>query len=68
MHLNTQTIEIILGLLLIIWLYLTYVSVIKKRNKVQEAFASVDVLLKKRYDNIPNILTIAAKLWNMRNL
>ena len=61
MHLNTQIIEIIVGLLLVIWLYLTYVSVIKKRNKVQEAFASVDVQLKKRYDNIPNILTIAAK-------
>ena len=61
MHLNTLTIEIIIGLLFIIWLYLTYVSVIKKRNKVQEAFASVDVQLKKRYDNIPNILTVAAK-------
>ena len=61
MFLSTQIIEIIIGLLFIIWLYLTYVSVIKKRNKVQEAFASVDVQLKKRYDNIPNILTIAAK-------
>ena len=61
MQLSTQLIEIILGLLIVLWLYLTYVSVIKKRNKVQEAFASVDVQLKKRYDNIPNILTVAAK-------
>jgi len=41
--------------------YSMYVSLIKKRNKTQEAFASIDVQLKKRYDLIPNILTIAAK-------
>lgn len=42
-------------------LYGIYASVIKKKNKVQEAFSSVDVQLKKRYDLIPNILTIASK-------
>ena len=42
-------------------LYTTYVSLIKKRNKAMEAFSSVDVQLKKRYDLIPNILTIAQK-------
>lgn len=43
------------------WFYFAYVQVIKKKNKVKEAFASIDVQLKKRYDLIPNILTIAAK-------
>ena len=54
-------IGLVLLLVLVIWLYGTYASVIKKRNKVQEAFASIDVQLKKRYDLIPNILTIAQK-------
>lgn len=43
------------------WGYGTYVSLIQKRNKVAEAFSSIDVQLKKRYDLIPNILTIAQK-------
>jgi len=52
---------IIVLLVLCLWFYGIYVSLIKKRNKVQEAFASIDVQLKKRYDLIPNILTIAQK-------
>ena len=42
-------------------LYNIYTSVIKKRNKALEAFSGIDVQLKKRYDLIPNILTIAQK-------
>ncbi len=42
-------------------LYSAYVSVIQKKNKVREAFSSINVQLKKRYDLIPNILTIANK-------
>ena len=38
-----------------------YVAVIQKKNKVLEAFSSIDVQLKKRYDLIPNILTLANK-------
>ena len=41
--------------------YSIYVSLIQKKNKVLEAFSSIDVQLKKRYDLIPNILTIANK-------
>lgn len=44
-----------------IWLYSVYVGVIQKKNKVKEAFASIDVQLKKRYDLIPNILVTANK-------
>ena len=51
----------LLVLVLIISIYRIYVSVITKRNKVMEAFSSIDVQLKKRYDLIPNILTIAQK-------
>ena len=42
-------------------LYIPYVTVIKNKNKVQEALSSIDVQLKRRYDLIPNILTIAQK-------
>ena len=54
---------ILLALLLIcsIILYSAYASVIKRKNKVKEAFSSINVQLKKRYDLIPNILTIANK-------
>ncbi len=41
--------------------YALYVSLMKKRNKLSEASADIDVQLKKRYDLLPNILNIAAK-------
>ena len=52
---------LIIILIIIVGSYRLYVSVIQKKNKVQEAFSCVDVQLKKRYDLIPNILTIASK-------
>lgn len=52
---------VVVAVVALIWLYGVYVSVIQKRNKVMEAFSSIDVQLKKRYDLIPNILTIAQK-------
>jgi len=51
---------VILGVILI-WAYSVYVGVIRKRNKVQEAYSGVDVQLKKRHDLIPNMLTVAKK-------
>lgn len=56
-----STALIFLGLLVIcsIVLYSVYASVIKRKNKVKEAFSGINVQLKKRYDLIPNILTIA---------
>lgn len=50
---------VLLALLILAWL--VYVGLIKKRNNVKEAFASIDVQLKKRYDLIPNVLFIANK-------
>ena len=51
---------IILAVIAIVF-YLIYVGLIQKRNKVKEAMSGIDVQLKKRYDLIPNILTIANK-------
>ena len=59
-----MSIKIILLLCLLVfafWFYSAYVTVIKRKNKAAEAFASIDVQLKQRYDLIPNILTIAQK-------
>lgn len=57
------TISVLLTIfcIFIIASYIAYASVIKRKNKVKEAFSSIDVQLKKRYDIIPNILTIANK-------
>ena len=42
-----------------VYFYIIYVSLIKKKNKALEAFSSVDVQLKKRYDLLPNIISVA---------
>ena len=58
------TLMIIIGviaLVLIAALYNIYVQLIQKKNKVKEAMGGIDVQLNKRYDLIPNILTIANK-------
>lgn len=57
---NTVIIAIACGVILVFG-YRIYVSLIQKKNKVMEAFSSIDVQLKKRYDLIPNILSIAKK-------
>ena len=57
---NSVIIAIACGVILVSG-YSIYVSLIQKKNKVMEAFSSIDVQLKKRYDLIPNILSIAKK-------
>lgn len=54
----TETILIILGIILIIIISI-YNSLVSKRNQAENAFATIDVMLKKRYDLIPNLVTIA---------
>ena len=59
---TTTTIFILIAAALVAFsCYATYVSVIQKKNKVQDAFSSIDVQLKMRYDLIPNILILANK-------
>ncbi len=55
------TIPLAIILLLLLGFWLLYVGLVKKKNNVKEAFSSVDVQLKQRYDLIPNILFIANK-------
>ena len=57
----TLVILTICAVLIVMCAYSMYVAIIQKKNKALEAFSSIDVQLKKRYDLIPNILTIANK-------
>ncbi|MDD2190193.1 MAG: LemA family protein [Eubacteriales bacterium] len=57
---GTETIVIIIILAIIaiaaIWVISAYNGFIRLRNMVEEAFATMDVYLKKRYDLIPNLV------------
>ena len=62
---------IIIGVVVVLFVLVlvTYNSLIQLRNKVKEAFSTMDVYLKKRYDLIPNLVDIVkgcanfARLW-----
>lgn len=47
---------IILVLIILVYGFIVYNSLIKLDNKVNEAFATMDVYLKKRWDLIPNLV------------
>lgn len=51
-------IYIVMGIvaLVLIYIFIVYNSLIKSNNRVEEAFATMDVYLKKRWDLIPNIV------------
>ncbi len=51
---------IIIGIIVLIALYVfsTYNGLIKTRNLVEEAFSTMDVYLKKRWDLIPNLVEV----------
>ena len=53
---SIMVIVIIAVALLILWMIGGYNGFIKKKNLVEEAFATMDVYLKKRYDIIPNLV------------
>lgn len=42
--------------LILFWVISTYNKFVKLQNKVEEAFSTMDVYLKKRYDLIPNLV------------
>ena len=47
---------VIIAIISLIYFLVTYNSLIKLNNKVKEAFSTMDVYLKKRWDLIPNIV------------
>ncbi len=50
---------LIVGGVVVVIVVLLYNSLVAKKNQVDNIFASVDTLLKKRYDLIPNLVSIA---------
>lgn len=47
---------VLLAIIFTIWAVSTYNSFIKMKNNIEEAFSTMDVYLKKRYDLIPNLV------------
>ena len=45
-----------IGVVVVLWFILTYNRFVTLRNRVKEAWADIDVQLKRRYDLIPNLI------------
>ena len=46
----------IIGIVLVLWVVFTYNRLVVLRNRAKEAWADIDVQLKRRYDLIPNLV------------
>ena len=57
---NENKVMIIIGIAVVV-LIVIYNTMLKKRNKVKTAFSSMDVMLKKRYDIMPNLVSMVQK-------
>ena len=55
---DSKTILIIAAVIVVLgFIIIMYNSLINKKNQVNNVFASLDALLKKRYDLIPNLVS-----------
>ncbi|KQR71947.1 LemA family protein [Pedobacter sp. Leaf176] len=54
---------IIIGALLLICIFF-YNSIVGKKNQVTNAFSAIDVMLKKRFDLIPNLIEVVKQYTN----
>jgi len=50
-------IALIVLVVLVLWGFLTYNSLVGAKNKCEEAFSTMDVYLKQRFDLIPNLVS-----------
>ncbi|MFG0251059.1 MAG: LemA family protein [Phycisphaeraceae bacterium JB051] len=50
---------VLLGLIIFLWVMGVYNGLVKLRNRFKNAFAQIDVQLKRRYDLIPNLVETA---------
>jgi len=48
--------SVVVVAVIVVWVIATYNGFIKGKNRVEEAFSTMDVMMKKRYDLIPNIV------------
>jgi len=61
MEMTLYTKLLILAGVLIVLCILGYNSLVRKRNQAENAFATIDVMLKKRFDLIPNLVATVKK-------
>ena len=52
----TLTVLLVLVAVIVLWLVVAYNGLVRLRNRVKEAWAQIDVQLKRRYDLIPNLV------------
>lgn len=58
---TTQIVTWIVLAALALWLLTAYNRLVRSRNEISNAFAQIDVQLKRRYDLIPNLVDVARK-------
>ena len=58
---TTQIILLALGAVLLFWVVGAYNRMVRMRNEIGNAFAQIDVQLKRRHDLIPNLVEVARK-------
>ncbi len=58
---TTQIVTWVVLVTLALWMLAAYNRLIRHRNEIGNAFAQIDVQLKRRYDLIPNLVDVARK-------
>ena len=53
---DLSTILIIIGVIVVLWLVMTYNRLVTLKNRTSEAWSDIDVQLKRRYNLIPNLV------------
>jgi LemA protein len=58
---TTQIVTWVVLVTLALWMLAAYNRLVRSRNEITNAFAQIDVQLKRRYDLIPNLVDVARK-------
>ena len=58
---TTQILTWVVMVTLALWMLAAYNRLVRNRNEIANAFAQIDVQLKRRYDLIPNLVDVARK-------
>ena len=57
----TQIVTLVILAVIGLWILSAYNRLVRHRNEIGNAFAQIDVQLKRRYDLIPNLVEVARK-------
>ena len=58
---TTQIVTLVVLAVIGFWMLAAYNRLVRARNEIGNAFAQIDVQLKRRYDLIPNLVDVARK-------